>query len=162
MDGTDCTAKEMRNGLEHSLGGLGIGVVDNNPSKILVSNKVWLLYAYNSVHYKIWNIQNVTQFKQELDFIGKSGNVKSDIFLNIGYVYDALWTVVLALNSSISLLNDRGLGKLENFTYDSSDMADIFVEAITNVSFQGISVSGSYNWVTRSIINFMYKTSSLL
>ena len=36
----DCTAEEMSKALEHTLGGLGIGVVDNDPSRILVSNKV--------------------------------------------------------------------------------------------------------------------------
>ena len=40
MDGTDCTAEEMSKALEHSLGGLGNSVNDNNQSRILVSNKV--------------------------------------------------------------------------------------------------------------------------
>ena len=40
VDDTDCTAEEMSEGLEHSLGGLGNSVVDNNPNRILVSNKV--------------------------------------------------------------------------------------------------------------------------
>ena len=45
MDGTDCTAEEMNESLEHSLGGLGNSMVDNDPTRILVSNKV-SLYAY--------------------------------------------------------------------------------------------------------------------
>ena len=56
-------------------------------------------------------------------------------------MYDAIWTIALALNSSISILEDRGLGRLENFTYDSVEMANVFTEAVANVSFQGISVS---------------------
>ena len=40
MDGTDCTAEEMSKALEHSLGGLGNSVNDNNQYRILVSNKV--------------------------------------------------------------------------------------------------------------------------
>ena len=40
VDGTDCTAEEMSKALEHSLGGLGNGMVDNDPSRTLVSNKV--------------------------------------------------------------------------------------------------------------------------
>ena len=40
MDGTDCTAEEMSKALEHTLGGLGNSVVDYNPSRVLVSNKV--------------------------------------------------------------------------------------------------------------------------
>ena len=67
--------------------------------------------------------------------------MRSDIFLSTGYVYDAVWTIALALNSSISILKKRGLGRLEDFTYESTNMADVFTEAIAATSFQGISVS---------------------
>ena len=40
MDGTDCTAEEMRKALEHSLGGRGKSLFDNNLSRVLVSDKV--------------------------------------------------------------------------------------------------------------------------
>ena len=40
MDDTNCTAEEMSKSLEHSLGGLGNSVVDNDPNKTFVSNKV--------------------------------------------------------------------------------------------------------------------------
>ena len=66
-----------------------------------------------------------------------SGQVGTDD----GYVYDAMWTIALALNSSIPILEDRGLGRLEDFTYDSVEMANVFTEAVANVSFEGISVS---------------------
>ena len=64
--------------------------------------------------------------------------------MSIGYVYDAVWTIALALNSSISILEERELGRLEDFTYESVEMADVFTEAVANVSFKGISVS-AYN-----------------
>ena len=63
------------------------------------------------------------------------------MLLSIGYVYDAVWTIALALNSSISILEERGLGRLEDFTYESVEMADVFTQAVANVSFPGISVS---------------------
>ena len=85
--------------------------------------------------------QNVTQFKDDLEAKNKLESVTTDTFLNIGYVYDAMWTIALALNSSISILEDRGLGRLEDFTYDSVEMANVFTEAVANVSFEGISVS---------------------
>ena len=69
------------------------------------------------------------------------GSVKTDRMLNNGYVYDAVWTIALALNSSIPILEERGLGRLEDFTYDSVEMADVFSEAIVSLSFEGISVS---------------------
>ena len=46
VDGTDCTAEEMNKTLERSLGGLGNSMVIHDPTRVLVSNKVSLLYAY--------------------------------------------------------------------------------------------------------------------
>ena len=43
MDGTHCTAEEMSTALEHSLGGRGISILNNNPFRVLVSDKVWLI-----------------------------------------------------------------------------------------------------------------------
>ena len=78
----------------------------------------------------------------------------TDTFLSVGYVYDAVWTIALALNSSISILEERGLGRLEDFTYDSVEMADVFSEAIRNLSFEGISVSYSFCcWLCQSVRN---------
>ena len=70
-------------------------------------------------------------------------SVNTELFVSStnGYIYDAMWTIALALNSSISILEDRGLGRLEDFTYDSVEMANVFTEAVANVSFEGISVS---------------------
>ena len=68
------------------------------------------------------------------------GTVKTDIFLNVGYVYDAVWTIALALNSSISILEERGLGRLKDFTYESVEMANVITEAVLNISLMGISV----------------------
>ena len=59
-------------------------------------------------------------------------------------MYDVMWTIALALNSSISILEERGLGRLEDFTYESVEMADVFTEAVLNVSFEGASVSDYY------------------
>ena len=69
------------------------------------------------------------------------GTVKTDIYLSVGHVYDAVWTIALALNSSISILEERGLGRLEDFTYESVEMADVISEAIADLTFEGITVS---------------------
>ena len=50
VDGTDCTAEEMSKGLEHSLGSRGNGALDNDPSRVLVSDKV----CYSSWVYQGW------------------------------------------------------------------------------------------------------------
>ena len=75
-----------------------------------------------------------------------TGTVATDVLLSIGYVYDAVWTIALALNSSISILEERGLRRLEDFTYDSVEMADVFTEAVANISFEGFSVSKHTNF----------------
>ena len=49
MDGTDCTAEEMSKALEHSLGGLGNSVLDNDPNRILVSEKVSCYYIHSYI-----------------------------------------------------------------------------------------------------------------
>lgn len=50
VDGTDCTAEEMGEALEHSLGALGNSVFDIDLSRILVSNKVLMInYMFCSV-----------------------------------------------------------------------------------------------------------------
>ena len=90
--------------------------------------------------------QNVSQFQSDLATIENIyGNVMTDTIVHFGYVYDAMWTIALALNSSISILEDRGLGRLEDFTYDSVEMANVFTEAVANVAFEGISVSVHIN-----------------
>ena len=83
------------------------------------------------------------QFGEDLNAKMALETVKTDIALGFGFVYDAAWTIALALNSSISILEERGLGRLEDFTYgpDSLEMADVLTEAVANVSFQGITVS---------------------
>ena len=82
----------------------------------------------------------MTQFKQDYDAIPKILMPENDIFLDIDYVYDAVWTIALALNSSISILEERGLGRLEDFTYENVEIADVFTEVVLNTTFQGISV----------------------
>jgi len=69
-------------------------------------------------------------------------------------VYDAMWTIALALNSSIPILEDRGLGRLEDFTYDSVEMANVFTEAVANVSFPGISVSCNHKLCNLILVKF--------
>ena len=84
----------------------------------------------------------MSQFQSDLAIIGETlGSVMTDSLVGPGHVYDAVWTIALVLNSSISILEERGLGRLEDFTYDSVEMTDVFTEAILNISFEGVSVS---------------------
>ena len=40
VDNSDCTADEMSRALEHSISGTGNGILDNDPSRTLISTKV--------------------------------------------------------------------------------------------------------------------------
>ena len=51
VDGINCTAEEMSKALEHSLGGRGNSVIDNDTTRILVSYKVCLKINYISCIY---------------------------------------------------------------------------------------------------------------
>ena len=82
----------------------------------------------------------MTQFEEDLEANTTTLMPENDIFLDIDYVYDAAWTIALALNSSISILEERGLGRLEDFTYENVEIADVFTQAVLNTTFQGISV----------------------
>ena len=48
VDDTDCTADEMKSALDHSLGFQGNSELTDDPSRVLVSNKVamWLPYVH--------------------------------------------------------------------------------------------------------------------
>ena len=83
----------------------------------------------------------MAQFKQDYDKKNKLlGPVKTDIFLNVGYVYDTTWTIALALNASISTLEERGLGRLEEYHSEWTEMSDVLTASVANVEFEGISV----------------------
>ena len=47
MNGTDCTAEEMSKALEHTIVASGNSILDNDPSRILASNKVFVLDITN-------------------------------------------------------------------------------------------------------------------
>ena len=55
-------------------------------------------------------------------------------------MYDAVWTIALALNASISALEENGLGRLEEYHSERTEMSDVLTAAVANVSFEGISV----------------------
>ncbi|XP_020912676.1 gamma-aminobutyric acid type B receptor subunit 2-like [Exaiptasia diaphana] len=58
------------------------------------------------------------------------------------FAYDAVWTAALALQNSLSKFDKynetKGCG-LEDFTYENQFMADMFLNSIKTVSFQGMS-----------------------
>ena len=146
----------MKTALEHSLAYGVNSMLTSNLSSIIISQKVCRMFQFRFSSFNIVCVlthQNVSQFQSDLATIENThGNVMTDTIVHFGYVYDAIWTIALALNSSISILEDRGLGRLENFTYDSVEMANVFTEAVSNVSFEGISVRLDLSQGSQSVL----------
>jgi len=83
-------------------------------------------------------LQTVAQFKKDFDKKNKLfGAINMDIH---GYIYDAVWTIALALNSSISTLEEKGLGRLEEYHYEWTEMSDVLTASVADLLFEGISV----------------------
>ncbi len=62
------------------------------------------------------------------------------------FVYDTVWTIALALNRTNEILkssrvSDGRMRRLEDFTYDDKEMANIMLDSLANVSFFGVSVN---------------------
>lgn len=66
------------------------------------------------------------------------------------FAYDAVWTIALTLNRSISALKQQNETRnmtLADFDYNNTAMMKTFMKNAKAVSFQGMSVSRSYIFV---------------
>ena len=86
------------------------------------------------------------QFKEDLDKKHEELKMSKKI-KGIGgeYIYDAVWTIALALNASISILEKKGLGRLEEYHSEWTEMSDVLTASVANVEFEGISVCVHYD-----------------
>ncbi len=62
------------------------------------------------------------------------------------YGYDAAWSVALMLNKSVNVLKDTNFTdgeehRLEHFTYQDSEMTQVFFRLLKETDFIGVSVS---------------------
>ena len=67
---------------------------------------------------------------------------KSDLAhlsLKAPLAYDAVWAVAMALNSSVAYLESLNQS-LDSYNYDNKEVADIIMDNMEKVKFQGISV----------------------
>ncbi|XP_022091351.1 uncharacterized protein LOC110979652 isoform X2 [Acanthaster planci] len=56
------------------------------------------------------------------------------------YGYDAVWAIALALNKSVEVLKSERYGRrLEDFTYDDREMAELFFKLLNETEFTGVS-----------------------
>ena len=67
------------------------------------------------------------------------------------FAYDAIWTIALTLNRSISALkekNETSNMTLADFDYTNAAMRKTFMKYIKTISFQGMSVSTKKHVIT--------------
>jgi len=58
--------------------------------------------------------------------------------------YDAVWSMALALNSSLEILQEKNLS-LSNYTYGQSAVTQVILEQFYQLDFQGVSGNISFN-----------------
>lgn len=71
------------------------------------------------------------------------------------FAYDAVWTIALTLNQSISVLkqqNETRNMSLEDFDYTNIAMRNTFMKVAKSISFQGMSVSVLFHFYSFSRI----------
>lgn len=54
-------------------------------------------------------------------------------------MYDAVWMVAFALNKSIAVLAKKNQ-TLADFTYENTEMRQVFVDQLSSLDFRGVSV----------------------
>lgn len=81
------------------------------------------------------------EYKTEL---AKSPYNNKEPSRHAAFAYDAVWTIALTLNQSISVLkqqNETRNMSLEDFDYTNVAMRNTFMKIAKGISFQGMSVS---------------------
>ena len=78
------------------------------------------------------------KFAEDLEQLLVTTN-RRDLFLHVdfgSYIYDQVWSLALALNESLPILNERNLS-IDNYTIGQSDITKIIEDQMANLSFQG-------------------------
>jgi len=87
--------------------------------------------------------QTPNEFWDEYEYVlDQLGYRDDESITQARYVYDAVWMIALTLNQSIADIEERFPGQsLRNFTYDNSNISQIFIERMSKLTFRGVSVS---------------------
>ncbi|XP_072022903.1 gamma-aminobutyric acid type B receptor subunit 1-like [Amphiura filiformis] len=118
----DCTAEEMDQAVD---GYIGITqTVLNDPAIITVAN--------------ITSREYVSRLKLRLT---QPENLKYDFNPYGSTGYDGAWSIALMLHEAALVLEGRNATRrLEDFTYNESEMRDLFFKLLADVQFEGVSM----------------------
>jgi len=99
--------------------------------------------AVGSVRYSEWPctiaplFQTTTELRQKYsEYLDQHGYNQSILSTS---AFDAIWAAAKALNASIERLQPNET--IDQFTYDNNRMTKIFFNSLTNLQFEGASVS---------------------
>ena len=76
-----------------------------------------------------------------------NGNITPPVFFSpylIYLAYDAVWSMALALNGSLEVLQEKNLS-LSNYTYGQSAVTQVILDQFYRLDFQGVSGDISFN-----------------
>ena len=117
-----CSVKETAQAMEGFLFGIRDLLVDN--STVLVSGTTYKEY--------------IEKYQDKAN----RNNVSTTAYANV--MYDAIWSLALALNISIPKLNSIGLN-LSDYTYGHQDATNIIRNEVVRLKFHGASGNISFN-----------------
>ena len=89
-------------------------------------------------------------FKSKLESLlrksyrGVEQGIMPEGYLEAPLAYDAIWAVALALNGTIARLKSASQS-LDDYNYNNKKIADIILEEIADVKFEGMSGSVAFN-----------------
>ena len=120
--------------------------------------KVALSVANDSVYcmisgktYQEYRLEYLQELSAYSERIGYPLDSFDNIYVNS--LYDEVWSFVLALNSSLHVLDARNLS-LENFRFNSGQISDVLEEALQKLEFQGASGRISFKNNRQPITSF--------
>lgn len=83
-------------------------------------------------------LQTPQQYEEEYD--QRRGNVEPSKFH--GFAYDGIWVIAKTLQQAMKILNATNRNqKIEDFNYTNKELGKIFLDAMNQTSFFGVTVS---------------------
>lgn len=84
--------------------------------------------------------QYVSEHEHRFSMLNKIKDNTNPLVNDSAYMFDAVWTAALALNRTLTQLNERNL-TIKDFSYDNDyNISGILYEEALNVKFFGLTV----------------------
>ncbi len=96
----------------------------------------------------------VSEWNERITWPKYAGYTKTD---KAPFGYDAAWAIALMLNKSAEVLKEKVFAdgqtrRLEDFTYDDDEMAQMFFDLLKDSNFDGMTVIKHYVYLISSFV----------